>query len=494
MSSNSISVGHEIIKSAKWRIISSGTSYVFMFASMIVLARFIKPSEYGTAALVISSIAFFNIISQFGFSPSIVGIKDIDKLFIDTLFTFSLIFASVLYIILFIVSPKIAKFYNNPILSKLLIVTGFTLFLNIIMSIPIALLHRSLNYKRETQVFLIMSLISSITAIIMAILGAGVWALVIPPLVGNLFSVFLAFYFAEYYPAFKLDISRLRKSLNFGLSSFVSNITSFFFHNSIELFMGKIWPSTVLGYYTFAKGKYLKVIEAFSSVSISSLFPILSKVSEDKLRLKNIFFRISELFNSILIPIYVILIVGAHFIFNFLFGDIWNQAIIPFQLLCFTQIIRSITIAVNHLQYAINQPDVPAKVQIVVIPIYIFIIYICYIHKTNLITVIIIFTIFSILLPLLNLVVCFIKLKFSIKEFFRHTMLYSLLSSLVLFFVLNISFKYLRQNSRLNIISFMSVIFVSLLLYVLVRYKYFFNQFLNIRSILRTKNISLLSE
>lgn len=384
---NTFSISKEILKSARWNIIVTVVNYIALFMSMIVLARWIAPADFGIAALASSSIVLFSLLSQFGFAQAIIGLETINKEITDSVFTFSLIIAAVLYVILFLVSPIVASFYHKPLLQKLLLVNGLGLFITLGTAIPTALLQRSLNYKAYSFVQITISLLNSLLAIVFAIRGYGVWAFIIPTLIALSAGGIVAFHFSSYRPALSFKIEALKKTANFGLSALVSNLANYFCNNSVILVMGKVWAVETLGYYSFAYSKQSRAIDFIGAQITSSLFPILSKVSE-KEKIKKVILQIITLSILSIVPVYMLLALGAPVLFPIVFGLQWNRAIVPFQLFCLLQIVRTFGLPSNSVLYALRLPHVSAKIVMIRLFGYLLVVTVGYVYKLELITIV----------------------------------------------------------------------------------------------------------
>jgi len=74
----------------------------------------------------------------------------------------------------------------------------------------------------------------------LAILGFGVWALILPILVGDVVGGGVSFIKSRYKPALVFNLQRLKSAMNFGVSAFISNISNFACNNAVQLGLGKI--------------------------------------------------------------------------------------------------------------------------------------------------------------------------------------------------------------------------------------------------------------
>ena len=95
-----------------WRFLERTGAQLVQFIVAIVLARILSPEDYGTIALVTVFITILNVFVDSGLGTALVQKKDADNIDFSTVFYTNLIFCLVLYVILFIMSPFIARFVN----------------------------------------------------------------------------------------------------------------------------------------------------------------------------------------------------------------------------------------------------------------------------------------------------------------------------------------------------------------------------------------------
>ena len=108
----------------------------------IVLARLLAPSEYGAISLVMVFITIANVFVTSGFGTALIQKKDADDIDFSTVFYFSLIFTTLLYVIMFFSAEFIADFYEMPILKPVFRVLSLSIVIMGINSVQQAYVSR----------------------------------------------------------------------------------------------------------------------------------------------------------------------------------------------------------------------------------------------------------------------------------------------------------------------------------------------------------------
>ena len=78
------------------------------------------PNDYGLVALAMIFVSIANVLIVSGLNTSLIQKDNIDEIDCSTLFYATLIFAVAVYIILFILSPLIARLYGNEEIINIL--------------------------------------------------------------------------------------------------------------------------------------------------------------------------------------------------------------------------------------------------------------------------------------------------------------------------------------------------------------------------------------
>lgn len=118
-----------VVSSLFWKFAERiGAQGVNLIVS-IVLARILLPEEYGIVALVTIFITISNVFIESGLPTALIQKKDADDLDFSSVFYFNIVISIILYIIIFVLSPVVAKFYNNAQLVPVLRVLSISVLI-----------------------------------------------------------------------------------------------------------------------------------------------------------------------------------------------------------------------------------------------------------------------------------------------------------------------------------------------------------------------------
>ena len=182
------SLKSKIVHALFWSFVEAIGLRGVQFVIGIVLARLLLPEQFGLIGMLIIFMAVAQAFLDSGFGAALIQKRDATKTDICSIFYFNIVVGLAAAVLLCLVAPWIAAFYNQPILTPLTRVLSLTIVVNSFGLIQNTLLIKEINFKTQTKVSLIASLLSGIIGISLAIAGFGVWSLAIQQILSVFFS------------------------------------------------------------------------------------------------------------------------------------------------------------------------------------------------------------------------------------------------------------------------------------------------------------------
>ncbi|WP_152433742.1 lipopolysaccharide biosynthesis protein [Erythrobacter sp. THAF29] len=170
-----------------WRWGTQVGAQIITWTSTFLVVRLLDPTDYGLFAMsqvVVTALAFLNGQS---FATSIVQTDRVDERRVGQVFGMLLLANVTLAAIQFLFAPYAAAYFGEPIVADLLRVQA-AIFLTIpFIALPSEWLARQLQFRKQGQVNMGSAIVGALTALLLAWLGWGVWALIYAGL-----SIFIA--------------------------------------------------------------------------------------------------------------------------------------------------------------------------------------------------------------------------------------------------------------------------------------------------------------
>ena len=116
-----MSLKHKALSGVKWTTLSAVIVSIFQITQLAVLARFLEPSDFGLMALVMIVIGFSQAFLDMGISNAIIHKQNISDQQLSTLYWLNVLAGITLFVVIYVISPFISDFYNEPELTKLIV-------------------------------------------------------------------------------------------------------------------------------------------------------------------------------------------------------------------------------------------------------------------------------------------------------------------------------------------------------------------------------------
>ena len=318
-----------------WTALQKYSTMFIRFFSGIILARLLTPYDYGCIGMLSIFMVLADTFIDGGFGSALIQKKRPTQEDYSTIFWWNLGMAALMYAILFISAPVIARFYNTPILCVVLRVQGIVLFTHALNLIQQNKLKKKLNFKLLSIVSIVVTVINLVITIILAYKGFGVWALVAQNLIGSALYSLIFWFYVKWRPSWVYSWKSFKELFGFGFYMFLTHLINSFSGQIQGLLIGKKYNPITMGYYSKASGTEQLASHSISSIMTQVTYPLYAEVQDDKVTLSNMIKRLSMTLSYITFPLMFILLLCAKPLFVLLYSDRWLQSIPYFQVLCF---------------------------------------------------------------------------------------------------------------------------------------------------------------
>lgn len=353
------------ISSMLWSATQRFGVLILSFITNLVLAWYLSPEDFGVIGMLAIFITLSETFIDSGLGAALIQKKEPTELDYSTVFWSNLFISITLYIILFFTAPLISKFYNMDILTPVLRIKAIVLIIQGFRLIQTTRLQKQLNFKKISIIYLIASFISTVVAIISAIKGAGVWALVIKTLVDVFIRTLIFWIVGKWKPLLKFSKESFKELFSFGGVMLSTSIIITIYSNCQALIIGKAFSAEELGYYTQAVKLEDIPTNAFEQIVNQVTFPIFSQLKDDIEKMKKGLQKIVISISYICFPMMIFFIVCATPIFHFLYPNKWEPAIPYFRYLCLVGMIVSVNTMNTNLIKATGRKGLYFRLQVI---------------------------------------------------------------------------------------------------------------------------------
>lgn len=316
-----------------WSFIDNFAVQASQFAIGIVLARLLTPSDFGLIGMITVFISLSQWFVSSGFGQALIRKKNANQADYSTIFIFNILSGIILYLVLFFSAETIADFFKEDQLVSLIKVLGINLIIISFTIVQQTQLTKRLDFKLQTKISVISSIIAGIVAIVMAFQGFGVWSLVYKSLLEYTLISGLLWIFNKWRPSFIFDKNSFKELFGFGSKLMGRGIIYTISNNLYYVVIGKYFSTADLGFFTRAEQFNRLPSSNINKVINRVSYPVLSELQDDKVRLKKVYRKIFR--SLVFITSVSMLTLGAiaEPLIISLLTEKWRGAIVFLQLL-----------------------------------------------------------------------------------------------------------------------------------------------------------------
>lgn len=348
------------------KLFGQGGIFVLRLGFMIIVARLLKPEDFGLVAMVTIITAFLDLFANAGLSAATVQRSTINYEQISTLFWINICVGLMLSALCVLIAPAIVIFYREPRLFWVTIALGAGFLFSSAGVQHLALLQRQLRYVRLAAIECSSHFISLGFGVCVAIAGYGYWALVAAavalPAMMTL-GLWTATAWIPGRPRRRVEIGSL---LHFGGTVTANGVVSYMTYNFDKFILGRVWGAVPLGYYGVASQLINIPTSNLNTALGGVLFSTLSRLQDDADRFRNYFLKGYGLNVAITLPITVFSAVFAEDIILVVLGSKWADAIIIFRLLTPTVLFFGLVNPIGWLLWSSGRHVRSLKIAIVI--------------------------------------------------------------------------------------------------------------------------------
>ena len=330
---------HKVVSGVVWSFAEKFLTMLVQMVVSIIVARRLMPEDFGVMAILTFFTSVALTIVDSGFSQTLIRKREPSDSDYRSVFLFNVVVALVLYFVLWALAAPIARFYGHSVIRDVAPVLFLLLPINSLCVVQTVMFTREFRFKLLSNIVFFASLVSGVVAVAMAVAGCGIWALVAQRLLQMGIKAVAFWLIRRWRVRGGVSLSALREMAPFSLRLLATDLIASIYNNVAQLFVGKIYSTASLGYYSQAqKLKDLAVISTVQSVQ-GVTYPALSKLSADEEKFSAGYERIVRLLSFVLFPAMLGLVAISSDMFMLLLGERWMPTVPYFRILALSGMV-----------------------------------------------------------------------------------------------------------------------------------------------------------
>lgn len=347
----------DVYGGVRWSAATKYTTQAVEIGIAIVLARILDPGDYGLFGMALVFSGFLQIFRTFGFGQAIIRWKTITDDLLASVFWVNVGIACLLALVLMLSAPLISWIYADPRVAPIICVLSVTYLLSAPGIVPDALLNRRMAFDQLAAREILTAIIKGASAILMAICGWGVWALVGATIVASATQTVLVWILSGWRLRFVFKPSEVRKVMGFGANLTGFSVFNYFARSADNFIIAAFLGATPLGYYSLAYRILLFPRDTISQVIGRVILPAFSRMQDNDAQLASAYLRLCSVIAFLTFPMMTGFALVASPFVEVVLGRKWLPALPILWLFAPLGMLQSISTTAGHLYLAKGRAD-----------------------------------------------------------------------------------------------------------------------------------------
>ena len=325
------------------------------FVKIALIARILGPAELGIFGIASLILSLLETLTDTGINVFLIQQNKNYKKYLNSAFLISIARGLIIAGVIVLSGPLIRIFFNIESTTYVLVLVSIVAILRGLVNPAIVKLEKEMFFDKELILRLFLYVVDTIFALYFTFKYQRAEGILIGMIIGVILEVLISWLFINPKPKIILNKKDVKFVLLRGRWVTLTGIFNYLFHNIDDIIVGKLLGIYSLGIYQLAYKLSTVPIYETGEIFGRVTFPIYTKISNDRVRLKRAFKKVTLTISLLVIPAGLILIIFANSIVSIVLGNKWIEAVPVIKLLAVFGILRSISASVTPLLYSIKK-------------------------------------------------------------------------------------------------------------------------------------------
>lgn len=347
----------------RWTTAGAVFRVVLQVAQVSVLARLLRPEDYGLMAMVAVVLSFAWVFADLGVSAAFVQKQTVTPEQRSSLFWLNLAVSAGLTVAMLALSPVLAWFFGDDRLVPLIMLSSVTFVLTALGQQVKMAAEKDLDFRPVMLLEMVTAILGLGVAVALALAGWGVYALVVSGIFSSIVGSALAWRFLArgWRPGWRLRREDVRPFLGFG-SALIGNKLINQVLVTVDIILGgRLLSASQLGLYSVPRNLAFQVQNIINPIITRVGFPLIAQVQADLDRVRSIYLKTMSMTAATNAPIYLGAAAFAPECVAVLLGPGWEPAGELLRLLALWGGLRALGNPVGSLLLGMGRADLSLR-------------------------------------------------------------------------------------------------------------------------------------
>jgi teichuronic acid exporter len=330
-------VSHSLVWAFLESVISAGAS----FLTILLVARYLSPHDFGEAGLAIAACVIIQSLMLGGMSDALNRVRYLHGTLIDSFFWVVVLIGIAATALCGLAAFCVGKITGNWSLASLMSVQGLTCLLFAVAAVPTGLLLRKMRTRKLAERTLVGKVVGLVVSVSFAIAGFGAWSLIIGNVASQFAGAVQLIAGMPRLPQLRFGKDGLRSMINIGLLAGTQQSLNTLTTRGFILAFGAVYGMHAVGLFNFA----LRLVEESGNLINNTLRRVavsaFATASRSGLDTRPIFLTGTKVVTYVSAPVFAGAAAVMPDALPVIFGPKWLAAVPAVQILLVMWLIRS---------------------------------------------------------------------------------------------------------------------------------------------------------
>jgi lipopolysaccharide exporter len=357
-------VGRVLATGAMWVTLGEILAGVVSLGGSVVAARVLSPGDFGLMATVMLAIGVLESLTTSGFNQALVQRESEVESLLSVAWTWHVVRGLAIALVLAVAAPFLARFYGEPRLTVLVIVSTLYVILLGFQNLGVVAFDRKLDFRTQFLIKIGPAIFYALVFIPAVLLLRNVWALLIGTLGGAAAQLIISYVSHGFRPRFEWNREKLNYLLGFGRWITGATVMLFMITHGDNIFVSKYLGMTALGLYQLAYNVSNLPATNITHVVSRVSFPTYSRLQNDREELRRAFLRVVRTTLLIATPVSVAIWAFIPEFTQWVIGPQWTRIVPLVRVLVIAGFIRAFAALAGPVFQAVGRPDLDFKMNV----------------------------------------------------------------------------------------------------------------------------------
>ena len=286
-----------------WSMLSKTSTFGLKFVTVPILARLLTPEEFGIVAVAQLVVLFLTMIGGAGLAAALVVARTPDETTVHSVFWANVAMAIVMAVALYVFAEPLAALLGAPGGGGVVKVMALIIPIQLCGDVAYALLARRMAFDRDAFWSVLSESVGAVSAVVLALAGWGLWALVAQLFISATLRLIGLFYATGYRPRLMFSFERIRALWGYSAGLMGSEIFNFITFQSPLVIVSRFLGIAEAGAYSAANRFASIPNQVVLAALMGVLFPTFSHIADDRQRRTRALFLSTQVCSLVLAPL-----------------------------------------------------------------------------------------------------------------------------------------------------------------------------------------------